>query len=160
MKIKTIFDKIMFLSVLFALVQTVTANELNSISNIVLKGKEARAQLIKTLKCPKCDLRGVDLSSLKLEAANLAGADLSGANLTGTNLRRANLQGARLLKVDLTETSLAAANLKYADLSDLDIDVAFEFVEIIATQLEGARFKYGIVCGGPPKRGGWGCAAK
>ncbi len=117
----------------------------------------ALAQLLKTKQCPNCDLSGVDLSSQNLIGANLAGANLSGANLTSTNLRGANLEGARMLGLDLSETFLSGANMKGADLSDIDIDEVFEYVEIIGTQLEGARFKYGIVCGPPPKKGGWGC---
>jgi uncharacterized protein YjbI with pentapeptide repeats len=120
-------------------------------------GEMARRQLLETGHCPGCDLRGIDLSNEKLIGANLAGADLSGAQLENTNLRGANLQGATLLKLDLSETRLAGANLKHANLSDQDIDVTFEYVEIIGTQLEGARFKYGVVCGALPDKGGWGC---
>ena len=119
----------------------------------------ARKRLLETGQCPVCDLRNADLSNQALIGANLAGADLSGAQLKNTNLRGANLQGATLLKLDLTETYLAGANLKYADLSDQDIDLTFEYVEIIGTQLEGARFKYGVTCGASPDKGGWGCQA-
>lgn len=116
-----------------------------------------RNQLLDTLQCPNCDLRGVDLSGLNLVGVNLAGADLSGANLNNTILRGADLQGATLLSVSLYDTALSGANLKNADLSDIDIDIVFESVEIIGTQFEGARFKHGVVCGPAPKKGGWGC---
>ena len=122
-----------------------------------LASEAAKAQLLATGDCPACDLRGVDLSGRELIGANLTGANLSGANLSNTNLRGANLQGATMLRLTLSDTALAGANLKQADLSDLDIDMVFEYVEIIGTQFEGARFKYGIVCGPPPNKGGWGC---
>ncbi len=122
-----------------------------------LKGLAAKDQLLNTGNCPTCDLSGVDLSGHDLKGANLAGANLSGANLRNTSLRGANLQGAAMLRLNLSDTPLAGANLKDADMSDLDIDMVFEYVEIIGTQLEGARFKYGVVCGPPPNKGGWGC---
>lgn len=122
-----------------------------------LWGVAARAQLLANGSCPGCDLRGTDLSGLTLSGANLAGANLSGAVLRHTNLRGANLQGAVMLNLQLGDTALAGANLSQADLSDLDIDLVFEYVEIVGTRLEGARFKYGIVCGPPPEKGGWGC---
>ena len=62
-----------------------------------------------------------------------------------------------MLRLKLGDTALSGANLKNADLSDLDIDAVFEYVEIIGTQFEGARFKDGVVCGPPPTKGGWGC---
>ncbi len=122
-----------------------------------LVGEAAKAQLLATGNCPACDLSDVDLSGQKLIGVNLAGANISGANLSNTNLRGANLQGATMLRLKLSDTSLAGANLKQADLSDLDIDLVFEYVEIIGTQFEGARFEHGIVCGPPPDKGGWGC---
>ncbi len=118
---------------------------------------QARDRLIKTHECSGCDLRGIDLNELNLAGVNLKGADLSGALLRNTNLRGANLQGATLINVELSDTLLAGANLKQADLSDTDIDQVFESVEIIGTQFEGARFKYGVVCGPAPIKGGWGC---
>ncbi len=122
-----------------------------------LTGEAAKTQLLATGNCPACDLSGVNLSGQELVGANLARANMSGANLSNTNLRGANLQGATMLRLKLSDTALAGANLKQADLSDLDIDLVFEYVEIIGTQFEGARFKYGIVCGPPPNKGGWGC---
>lgn len=73
------------------------------------------------------------------------------------NRRGANLQGATLLKLKLSDTALSGANLKWADLSDLDIDQVFEDLEIIGTQLKGARFKHTVVCGPAATKGGWGC---
>ena len=117
----------------------------------------ALSQLLENGQCPNCDLRGVDFSFRQLTGVNLNSADLRGSNLTGTNLRGANLQNANLLGVILIDTKLAGANLKNANLSDLDIDEVFESIEIIGTQLEGARFLHGVICGPPPRKGGWGC---
>lgn len=55
--------------------------------------------LLKTSKCPKCDLA----------KANLKGANLKGADLTGANLEEANLKGADLRQTDLTGASLKGA---------------------------------------------------
>lgn len=122
-----------------------------------VSGGAAKTQLLNTLHCPACNLQKTDLSGLNLQGANLEGADLSGANLTGTNLRGANLRDATLLSITLSETALSGADLRNADMSDMDIDMVFEYIEIIGTQFEGARFKDGIVCGPAPKKGGWGC---
>ncbi len=119
--------------------------------------QSALDQLLSTLQCENCDLSDTDLSDQILIDANLAGANLSGANLSGTNLRGANLQGAILRDVDLSDTALGGANLRDADLSDTDIDEVLEYIEIMGTQFEGARFKHGIICGSAPEKGGWGC---
>lgn len=124
---------------------------------LTLQGKPALEQLRQTKSCVNCDLRALDLSNMDLAGANLEDANLSGANLTNTNLRGANLQGAILLDTNLFETLLSGANLKNTDMSDIDIDLAFESIEIIGTMLEGARFKYGVICGPAPNKGGWGC---
>lgn len=118
---------------------------------------ESISKLLNTNSCPHCDLSGADLSGQELIAANLEAANLSGANLSGTNLIGANLSFSILKSVIFLDTRLAGANLRNADLTDLDIDVAFEWLEITGTQLEGARFKYGVTCGPPPEKGGWGC---
>jgi len=137
-------------------------------------------RLLKTKHCNGCNLEGVDLRGKALQGAelrwvmldradlrgaNLKGADLTGASLQGARLERANLQGARLegarlLGVDLSEVKLIGADLRWADLRHLDVDVDFEFVELIGVQLEGARFKDGVRCGGFPPKGGWGCVIK
>lgn len=137
-------------------------------------------RLLKTKHCNGCNLEGADLRGKALQGAelrwvmldradlrgaNLKGADLTGASLQGARLDRANLQGvrlegARLLGVDLSEVKLIGADLRWADLRHLDVDVAFEFVELIGVQLEGARFKDGVRCGGFPPKGGWGCVIK
>ncbi len=114
-------------------------------------------RLLTTLSCPGCNLQGVDLSHQDLSNANLAAADLTGADLSDTNLRGANLSHAILRHATLVGAKLSGADMTYADLSDLDIDESFESMEIIGTRLEGARFKYGVVCGKAPKKGGWGC---
>lgn len=114
-------------------------------------------QLLETNACPGCDLRGANLAHMNLLGANLQSANLSGADLTETNFRGANLSNANLVNTKLIETKLNGANLRNADLSHLDIDEAFEWIEIIGTQLEGARFKNDVTCGPMPKKGGWGC---
>lgn len=118
---------------------------------------ESISTLLKTNACMQCDLQGADLSNRDLTDANLEAANLTGANLTNTNLRGANLSFSILKGVIFSDTKLAGSNLRNADLSDLDIDVAFEWMEIIGTQLEGARFKEGVTCGPFPEKGGWGC---
>lgn len=115
------------------------------------------ARLLETNSCPGCDLSGLDLSGLNLSRADLSYARLAGANLSGTSLRGARLSHADLRGSLLIDTRLAGADLREADLRDLDIDEAFESMEIIGTRLEGARFKDGVVCGKAPEKGGWGC---
>jgi len=114
-------------------------------------------QLIETRACVACQLEDIDLSGLNLSGVNLSGANLNGSKLHQTNLRGANLEGASMLRVLLSDTALAGANLSNADFSDLDIDHVFEYVEIIGTRFEGAKFKNGVVCGPAPDKGGWGC---
>ncbi|MFQ6021528.1 MAG: pentapeptide repeat-containing protein [Acidiferrobacterales bacterium] len=136
--------------------------------------------LLDTKVCNGCDLEGADLRGRALEGAklrwsNLKDADLRGANLNGAdmtgaslehaklsnaNFQGAKLEGARLLGVDLSEVRLIGADLRWADLRHLDVDLAFEFVELIGVQLEGARFKHGVRCAGFPAKGGWGCVTK
>jgi uncharacterized protein YjbI with pentapeptide repeats len=113
--------------------------------------------LVAVRACEGCDLHGANLAGADLSGVNLEAADLSGANLEATNLRGANLSRAILLKARIIDTKLSGANLRMADLSDLDIDQAFESLEIIGAQLEGARFADGVICGPAPNKGGWGC---
>ena len=73
-------------------------------------------QLIRTNRCPGCDLAGavltrINLSDADLSGANLAGAKLNLADLSGANLKGANLQGARLGGADLAGADLTGANL-------------------------------------------------
>lgn len=114
-------------------------------------------RLIETRACSGCELQNSDLSGMDLSGVDLSGAILNGSKLHQTNLRGANLQGASLLNIKLSETALSGADLRNADLSDLDIDQVFEYLEIIGTQFEGARFKHGVICGPAPTKGGWGC---
>ncbi len=79
-------------------------------------------QLVKTSRCPDCDLAGadlnrVDLSGTDLQGANLAGARLYLAGLSGADLRNANLQGAGLGGADLAGADLRGANLTGAILA-------------------------------------------
>lgn len=128
-----------------------------SLQSQVVADTSSIKQLLETKACPQCNLRGADLSNQNLQGVNLQAADLTGADLSSTNLRGANLSHSILKQVNFDDTLLAGANLRNADLTDLDIDVAFEWMEIIGTLLEGARFKDGVTCGPFPKKGGWGC---
>ena len=79
-------------------------------------------KLVKTNRCPDCDLAGavlnrVDLSGADLRGANLAGARLYLAGLSGADLRNANLQGAGLGGADLAGADLRGANLTGAILA-------------------------------------------
>ena len=147
---RILFQLITFIVLMLSFLQASNAQAPATISTPLIK-------LLERNSCPRCDLRGVDLSNMNLVGANLQYADLTGANLTRTNLRGANLSNAILVNVQLIETKLSGANLRNANLSDIDIDVTFEWIEIIGTQLEGTQFKYNVICGPPPVIGGWGC---
>jgi len=136
--------------VLLSMVNSASAQQSETVASNI-------RHLVSTRECEGCDLHGANLEGKDLSGVNLEAADLSGANLEATNLRGANLSRAILLKARIINTKLSGANLRMADLSDLDIDQAFESLEIIGTQLEGARFADGVVCGPPPNKGGWGC---
>ncbi|NIA04593.1 MAG: hypothetical protein GWP11_01325 [Proteobacteria bacterium] len=93
-------------------------------------------KLVKTNRCPDCDLAGavlnrVDLSGADLRGANLAGARLYLAGLSGADLRNANLQGAALGGADLAGADLRGANLTGAILA--------------GAYLVGARMDGGVV---------------
>jgi uncharacterized protein YjbI with pentapeptide repeats len=78
--------------------------------------REHVKQLLKTNKCPGCDLTYADLSGKNLKEADLTGANLNAANLHGAKLQRANLTGANLNLVDFSEAKLNGANLTGASL--------------------------------------------
>jgi uncharacterized protein YjbI with pentapeptide repeats len=92
------------------------------VNNISAQVQENVDQLIKTNKCPDCNLAGADLNRL-----NLSGADLQRANLTGAtffladisdaNLSGAILRGAQFGGADLANTDLSGADLRGAALS-------------------------------------------
>ena len=128
----------------------------NYAQNLV-SSEQFKTQLLQTRSCVGCNLSSANLSGLDLSGVNLTGADLSNARLEATNLTGANLSQSTLLGVDLTQTKLIGSNLRGANLTDVDIDSAFEFIDLTAVQLEGARFKFGVVCGPFPQKGGWGC---
>jgi hypothetical protein len=116
--------------------------------------------LLKTKKCPKCYLVGVDLEYAKLERADLAGANLrgargcprfNGANLSGADLRgfsascsRLDLQGVNLYGANLKGAQLSYANLRGADLTDVDLSD----VNLDKADLSGAILPTGFE---PPK---------
>jgi uncharacterized protein YjbI with pentapeptide repeats len=78
--------------------------------------REHIKQLLKTNKCPGCDLTYADLSGKNLKQADLTGANLNAANLHGAKLQGANLTGANLNLVDFSEAKLTGANLTGASL--------------------------------------------
>lgn len=59
------------------------------------------AQLKRTKKCPRCDLRFVQLRIADLRGADLRNANLYGAKLFAADLRSADLRGADLRIADL-----------------------------------------------------------
>ena len=75
-----------------------------------------------SLRCPMCDLSGVDL-----RRRNLAGADLSGANLEEAILHRADLREARLTGANLRNANLNKADLTFADLQGANLFGAMMF---------------------------------
>ncbi|MGF1600932.1 MAG: hypothetical protein GFH24_608378n25 [Chloroflexi bacterium AL-N5] len=82
-------------------------------------------KLLKSGRCPKCDLSGADLAAANLRKADLQGADLSNANLnladlTRANLSEANLTGASLAFTDFTDAVLTSAQLNDAVLEGGD----------------------------------------
>jgi uncharacterized protein YjbI with pentapeptide repeats len=85
--------------------------------------------------CPRCDLRGADLSGMILKVADLNAANLSGAKLIGTDLSNADVDGA-----DLSSADLSAANLKGTDLSSADLSGAnLTGANLAMTTLDGAK---------------------
>ena len=124
-----------------------------------LSGSDLRGRQLVGASLVGSDLRDADLSRSRLRYADLSGAHLSGARLQGADLSGARLRGARLYGVDLSETRLAGADLRDTDMSHMDIDLALEFLDLTGVLLEGARFKDGVRCAGPPEKGGWGCSA-
>ncbi|MFQ5754717.1 MAG: pentapeptide repeat-containing protein [Acidiferrobacterales bacterium] len=125
-----------------------------------LQGADLRNKALEGAQLKWSNLNDADLQGVKLNGGDLTGATLERARLANANFQGAKLQGARLLGVDLSEVKLIGADLRWADLRHLDVDLAFEFVELIGVQLEGARFKDGVRCGGFPPKGGWGCVIK
>ena len=73
--------------------------------------------LLKTRKCPNCNLAGLDLKGADLHNADLSGADLSGANLELANLAGADLTGATLVETRLTDSLCRKANFTGANLT-------------------------------------------
>jgi uncharacterized protein YjbI with pentapeptide repeats len=79
-------------------------------------------KLLKTGRCPNCDLSGADLSAASLRRANLQGADLSNANLNLADLTRANLSQANLTGASLSFTDFTGAVLDNAQLKDATLE--------------------------------------
>ncbi|PPR78806.1 MAG: Secreted effector protein PipB2 [Alphaproteobacteria bacterium MarineAlpha3_Bin5] len=119
--------------------------------------------LIKTKRCPKCNLQGaylqrIDLSGSDLQGANLTGAflkyaKLKGANLSNANLQKSegrsldlrgcNLQGAKLEKVNFEGANLRDANLRGASLARGNFRYAsFQKTNLMHSNLEEGNFRY------------------
>jgi len=114
--------------------------------------EETRAQtveenvktLLRTNKCPECDLHGADLDLADLGGANLSDADLFVANLTGAFLSRANL-----FEADLTGADLSGANLSGADLFEADLEGAIlTAANLTGADLERANLSSATWCNG------------
>jgi len=110
-------------------------------------------QIARSSKCPRADLRGVDLKGQLMTMMVLTGADLAGANLQAANLWKADLAAANLSGASLAEAFLTGANLRGAKLVGTDLRKAFLFgsftegADFTGAQLDGARWITGAVCG-------------
>ncbi|MFM7904338.1 MAG: pentapeptide repeat-containing protein [Microcystis sp.] len=87
-------------------------------------------RLIKTNKCPKCDLRG----------ANLRGANLSNSFLQGADLSMANLTGAILINANLSDVILVGAKLVNADFTGIKCNYVGFRINFSSADLSGAKF--------------------
>ncbi|MBL94188.1 MAG: hypothetical protein CMF70_02675 [Magnetovibrio sp.] len=85
--------------------------------------------LKRTKKCPKCYLKGANLSNI-----NLIGSDLMLAVLEGANLKNSNLEGADLNLANLEQANLSNAVLKGANL----YNAKFKGANLNGANLEGA----------------------
>ncbi len=92
-------------------------------------------RLLKTKKCPKCDLSGADLSNADLAGADLRGAELSAAKLDGANLSNADLTGAELRWRDDVGDK---GKMGIAEIGDFSCNVTYE-ATLIGVNLQGAK---------------------
>ncbi len=79
--------------------------------------KNPQETLLKTKKCPECNLIRANLKKANLREAYLWKANLENADLNDANLELADLRGATLAGADLRDSQLASANLGYANLT-------------------------------------------
>src|SRR3972149_3162640 len=80
----------------------------------------------------RCDLSGLDFSSMQLGKAELLACNFEGSNLSGSNFRLANLFAA-----NFNNTNLTGANLDKADLRAS----RFEHANLTGASLEGADLR-------------------
>jgi len=84
--------------------------DLSNVCGIATKNTTAKSvntsQLLKTKRCPNCNLSGAKLSSY-----NLVGADLSGADLSNADLRNTNMFGANLNNANISNAKLSGATM-------------------------------------------------
>lgn len=80
--------------------------KLLQLENVRISKWETFIEMLRSSKCKK-----LDLSGLNLVGADLRRADLRGANLRGTNLMNANLKDANMENADLREAILDGAIL-------------------------------------------------
>jgi uncharacterized protein YjbI with pentapeptide repeats len=112
MKSKFLAASVAAIAALLIIVQENSAQAENRDLSLLTKEKRDQVrQLLKTKKCPGCNLSGVDLRKAKLEGANLSGANLNLADLSGANLSHANLTKASMAFTRLHDTNLDNANL-------------------------------------------------
>jgi hypothetical protein len=89
--------------------------------------------------CPRCDLRGADLSGKDLTEINLTGADLSNANLTnakldGASFNGANLTGTRFDQASVKRSNFSRANLASASFAHASLNAAnLQFATLTGT---------------------------
>jgi hypothetical protein len=100
-------------------------------------------RLLKTKKCPKCDLSGADLSNANLAGADLREAELSAAKLDGANLSNADLTGAELRWRDDVGDK---GKMGIAEIGDFHCNVTYEAtlkgVNLQGAKLAGVDFSY------------------
>ncbi|MEA2163385.1 MAG: hypothetical protein QOK37_1512 [Thermoanaerobaculia bacterium] len=107
--------------------------------------------------CPRCDLRGADLSGKDLTEINLTGADLSNANLTNARLDSASFNGANLTGTRFDQASVKRSNFSRANLTGASFAHAslaganLQFAALTGTNFSDAD-RTGVIFG--PRGGG------
>lgn len=96
--------------------------------------------LLDTKECPRCNLKGADLSNANLERAYLVGANLSNANLHQANFENSIMFLASLENSNLSNANLQATNLQYSNLNNADLTQAnLDGNGLNVTQLQNAK---------------------
>ena len=106
--------------------------------NIASNSKMSEEQRISALRevfnsdyndCSNCDLKSLDLHSLRVANVNFSGAglnnvDLKGASLISSDFSKADLSGANLNSAKLSFSNFTGASVQNADLSKADLQSA------------------------------------